>query len=501
MSLTKSILTRFAHLLSAQAVDGALTTVWFIYLARTDESVFGTIMYALAGGAIVARVVQFGLYYSLVGYLSRVEPEEIPGVLQSVNIIKLLLLAPTMAVVGGLAVYQDLSLEIGGALFFVCLGFGLEVIADTFFADMRVRGQQDQEARIKMISSVVCMAYAFGATALGFSTVVIALFKPISSVIRIGLAGIAHVKTYPGRAWRFTQWAAVWSLFTGASVFAAINILGLFYNRTNVFFLERAEGVEGVALYSAAYNLVDPVSGLASEQLLGWVVFPLLAFLWRESRESIGPVVRTSARWLIVIAFPIMFFLGIESKTILGFVYGFGSKYWAAAWVQQYLVWTIVLSFESNLFIYVMMVSGAQRVLLILVCVGTVLNLVFNIALVPTYGLAGACLVIVLTKLVMTVLTFIYCQWRFHLFKLTDIVYPALVIAASVALFLLIEPFITRITAYVALFLSLEPFITRIPAVVVTLGLYVLVVLKTGPRYIGDLPKAPEGSQGYGGKG
>ncbi len=476
MSLTKNILTRFAHLLSAQAVDGLLTTGWFLYMAWSDPNVYGIIMYALAGSAIVTRVVQFGLYYALVGYLSRVSPDEIPGVLHSVNILKLLLLAPTMVVVWGFALYQGLSFDVTWALFFVCLGFGLEVIADTFFADMRVRGRQDQEARIRIISSVASLAYAFLTTALGLGAVAISLFKLVSAVIRIALVAINYVRVYYGAPWRITHWASVWALFTGASVFALIQILGLFYNRTNVFFLERVTGVKGVALYSAAYNLVDPVSALASEQLLGWVVFPLLAFLWREKKDNIGPVVRTSARWLLIIAFPIMFFLGIMGKTIVDIIYPPDLR--ECAWMLPYLVWTIILSFEVNLFAYVMMVSGAQRILLAFACVVTIFNLLFNVTLVQPYGLLGGCLVIILTKLVMTILTLIYCQLRFRFFAIGDIVYPGLISAASIGVFIL-----------------LEPHVTAIPALAVTLGAYGLVLLKTGPKYIGDLPKAPPRSE------
>ncbi|MDQ7782542.1 MAG: oligosaccharide flippase family protein [Desulfomonilaceae bacterium] len=472
MSLTKNILTRFAHLLSAQAVDGILTTGWFLYMAWSDPHVYGTIMYALAGGMIVTRVVQFGLYYALVGYLSRVDRGEIPGVLHSVNILKLVLLVPAMVVVGGFALYQALSPDVAWALFFVCLGFGLEVIADTFFADMRVRGRQDQEARIRMISSVASVAYAFLTTATGLGAVIVSLFKLVSAVIRIALVATNHMRTYSGTPWRITHWASVWSLFTGASVFALIQILGLFYNKTNVFFLERVTGVKGVALYSAAYNLVDPVSALASEQLLGWVIFPLLAYLWRDKKEDIGPVVHTSARWLLVIAFPIMLFLAVMGKTIVDIIYP--PELRACAWMLPYLVWTIVLSFEVNLFAYVMMVTGAQRILLAFACVVTAFNLLFNVTLVQSYGLLGGCLVIIFTKLVMTALTLIYCQWRFRFFTLLDVVYPALLWVVPAAMYLL-----------------LEPHITSIPALAVTLAVYGLVVFKTGPTYLGDLPKAP----------
>jgi len=323
-----------------------------------------------------------------------------------------------------------------------------------------------------MISSVACLGYAFLTTTAGLGAVIISLFKLISAVIRIALVAIDHMKTYSGAIWRITHWSSIWSLFTGATVFALIQILGLFYNKTNVFFLESVTGVKGVALYSAAYNLVDPVSALASEQLLGWVIFPLLAFLWREKQGDIGPVVRTSARWLLVISFPIMLFLGVMGNTIVDLIYP--PEFRPCAWMLQYLVWTIVLSFEVNLFNYVMMVTGAERILLAFACVVTVFNVLFNVFLVQPYGLLGGCLVIIFTKLVMTTLTLTYCQWRFRFFSLTDIVYPALLWTGSLGVFVL-----------------LEPYITHIPALSVALAAFGAVLLTTGRKYIGDLPKAP----------
>jgi O-antigen/teichoic acid export membrane protein len=167
-----------------------------------------------------------------------------------------------------------------------------------------------------------------------------------------------------------------------------------------------------------------------------------------------------------------MFFLGIMGEAIVDIIYP--PELRLCSWMLPYLVWTIVLSFEVNLFAYVMMVSGGQRTLLAFACVVTVCNLLFNVTLVQPYGLLGGCLVIILTKLVMTILTLVYCQWRFRFFGIADIVYPALLSTVSVGMFVL-----------------LEPYITRIPALAVALAAFGLVLLKTGPTYIGDLPKAP----------
>jgi len=130
-----------------------------------------------------------------------------------------------------------------------------------------------------------------------------------------------------------------------------------------------------VAFYSATWNIVDPVSTLASEQLLGWVIFPLLASLWWANKEQATRLVRGNAKWLVILAFPIMFFLHVESELLIGLIYK--AEYADAAWMQKYLVWTILLSFENNLFAYVIMVAGGANSLLLFTIIATL----FNVAL------------------------------------------------------------------------------------------------------------------------
>jgi len=473
----KGIVSRFAHLLSAQTVEGIASTFFFLYLAWLDATLYGEVMYALAAGAVVMKVVLFGLYYPLVADLGEAEKDETPRIIDGVNVIKLCLLVPAMIVILGAAYYKRFSFRMAWVLFFVCLGFGLESFSETFFADFRVRGRQDQEARIKIASTVAAYGYGFLCAFFGLNPMVVGLFKLVSALVRLVFGLLAYLKTYSTKLFSAPAWQGVWHMFRAATVFALIDILSIVYNKTNIFFLESAVSVKGVAFYSATYNLVDAVSVLASEQLLGWVIFPLLASLWWSSREQVGPIVRRTSQWLLALAFPIMFVLYTESETIIQIVYPGDFK--DAAWMQRYLVWTILLSFQSNLFFYVMMVAGAAKLLLVFAAVATALNLLFNVLLVYPYGLAGGCMVIILTKLVMTILTFLYCQLRFRWFRPGDFVFTALLAGASLLLFL-----------------PASHFMSVHWATVVTLLFYGLILWKTGSAFTGGMPgtrASPEG--------
>lgn len=469
-STASRIIGRFAHLLSAQGVEAVLSTILILFLAWLDKEFYGQVNYAIAAGAIAMKIVQWGLYYPQVNELTEGGSESAPEILSKVNIIKLALLIPTMVGIWVFAQYQGLSQSLAFIVFLISLGFGLESVSETFFADLRVRGEQKMEARIKMVSMVVSYGYGIVTAALGFPPILIALFKLISSVVRVVWGFSVCRKAHSSSLFVMPKRGALTLMFMASNIFALIQILGVVYNKTNIFFLEKWTGVEGVATYSATWNLVDPVSVLASEQLLGWVIFPVLSALWWKSREEVAPLVRTTALWLLVISAPIMFFLANESDLLIGLIYP--AAYSDAAWMQKYLVVTILLSFESNLFAYVMMVAGAQRLLLAFAAGATVLNLGMNLWLVPAYGLLGGCLVIVGTKAVMAIVSAVYCQQRLRLFRPSDLRFPAF-----------------SICVYVLVYAGLALLMHKTAAGILSTALYVWIVWKFGRESMGRLPR------------
>jgi O-antigen/teichoic acid export membrane protein len=464
------IIRRFAQLISAHGVDAIFSGLFFLYLARSDATTYGEVMYALAAGSVLMKVVQFGLYYPLIHELTDSSAAESGKIIGTVNIIKLILLIVSMAGIWALSVFKGLSGRMAWILFLGCLGFGLEALAETFFAHLRVQGRQSSEARIRVVSAILAYGAGFLVTFLRFPAVIIGGYKLMSGAVRLVLSAWGSFTASASGGFTRPDWQSIRSVFLASTVFGLIHILGMVASRTNIFFLESTAGVKSVAVYSAAWMTVDWISALASEQLLAWVVFPLLSVLWMKNRAEVGPIVRRTAQWLMALAFPIIFVLREESGLIVWLLYGSG--YPDTVWVQRYLVWTILLSFESHLFSYLMIVAGSGKPLLLFSIVTLAANLVFNVLLVQSFGLAGACLVMILTKGVLLCLTATYCQFRFRLFTCKDFHFLAGASGACVLLFVL-----------------LEPLLTLHPAVIVTVGLYLLLLWKPGTRVLGKIPR------------
>lgn len=477
----RSILVRFSHLFSAQVVEGVASAGFFLYLAWLDSTLYGEIMYALAAGSLVGKMVQYGLYYPTVSDLSRAEGEDSTAILNRVNIIKLIMLGASMAVIGVLAYTKGFDTRISWILVFICLGIALEAIAETLFAHLRVKGFQHKEARIRMAGVLACYGFGFAWAASGLDPVGLGLHRFVQAAVMIGLGVQGRFREFVLELFRNVDWSSVWAIFRAATPFAMIIVLGLIFNRSNVFFLEYVMGVKDVAYYSAAYNLVDPICVLASQQFLGFVIFPMLAGLWTEDRPKVEAIVRGNALWLAVVAFPIMFVMQVGSDIIVGILYP--GEYNCAAQVMRSLSWTVLISFESNLFWYVMMVSGAVNVLVAFAVITTALNLIFNVLLVPSFGLAGSAWVLVLSKLLMAVMTISYCQWRFRFFRAQDSFFPLGLACLSLVVFLV-----------------LQPLITKFPAAILALGIYVGFLWRFGMTFLGDV-RVRQGNTSYGAPG
>jgi len=428
---------RFAHLLSAQGWEGLLSALFFIYLAWLDKQAFGEVMYAIAAGSLAKEAVRFGLYYPTVARMGRADGVDSAAIVRDVNWLKTGLLVLVMGVTAGVMILGDFSPRLVWIVCLVCLGFGLEAQAETFFSDMRMDGRQDREARIRSLAVLIGYGYGLASAALGWSPVLISLFMVLYGGIMLVAGMLTFARKHPHALSARPVPDRLKRLFTTSVVYAVIDNLGTLYNRANVFFLEKTDSIDSVAVYSAAWNIVDSISRLVSVQFLGWVVFPVLATLWWNDRDRVRPLMRTNTRWMLVIAFPLMFVLHEESALIIRALYPDGFD--QAVPVQRYLVWAIPFTFLGNLFGYFMITTGALRHLFMIYLLVTVLNLVFNALLVPTMGLAGACLVIVLTKGCMTILTFSYCVVRHRLLHPGDIFFPLALAGGALAVYALLS--------------------------------------------------------------
>ena len=396
-----NILAKIAYLLGARWFQEALQTVFFIYLARVSTSTYGEFMMALGLGSILLMVAEFGLNLPFVGLVSGSQGK-ISDVLSQVLVLKagFFVLALTGALV--FTFWQDYSPPLRQLLLVIGSGVALEALASTFFVVLQVEGRQDLEAKIRTAGTALGFGYGLLALFFGAAPLVIAFFKFIDSGIKL-MGGVWLLVRRRNFQWLWPTLRKLRALTHLGLIFAIMEITASIYNKANLFFLQKHGGAEAVAQYSAAWQVVDGFSCLVSGLILQNVLYPMFVRLWKKDRAAVVRLAQTTARWLLLLALPLMFLLWVESDRLIPLIYGV--NYAQAIWLQQYLVITILIAFWHNLAVFLLLSMGREKLLLGFYLLGLIINLLWCSLVLPSAPLLGAALAMIITKGAVAVLT------------------------------------------------------------------------------------------------
>ena len=402
------ILVKFGYLLGAHGVRELFQAAFLIYLARLSSANYGEVMLALGIGSILLFGSEFGLSQPMVLAMSR--RDENPGeVISRVLALKAVLLMSGSAGVGLFAYMQGYDNDLFRIVLIIAFGVGLESVARTFFVVLQVKGKQEIESTVKVLAAVIGFGFGLVALLMGLPTVTIAWFKTVESAVLLLLGARVVIKGY-GMRFSLPVPRYLYQTARTGLIFALMDITTITYNKANLFFLQRKAGSDGVAQYSATWQIVEGVGLLASMLLLRRILFPLFVQLRKTDRAAIPRLAGDTAAWLLLAALPLMFVLGVESDRIIHLVYG--PHYKDAAYLQTFLVAAIPCMFIHNLCADLMVSMGKQRLLLVIYLAGLAVNLPLCLFLISKNALIGSALAIVLTKLGVAIATTSYCRFR-----------------------------------------------------------------------------------------
>lgn len=436
----KSIPARLGFILGAQWTRDLSWTVFTILLARRSPDIMGQIVLALTYGYLVKTAADVGLNDYLLSTFARKEERPL-RLLGEISWLKLAVLAVALYAVWLITGWQAYSPELRLIVLAISLGLGCDALADSFFALCQARGRQDVEMRIRIPSALAGLGFGICAVVAGWPPVVIALFKPLEAGLAIFFCIIALGKN-PFVALSLTGLADLAHKMKGGLIFTGMAACAMLYNKINIIFLKRYGGNADVGGYGVAWETIEGVSVLISSALLGKVIFPLLASLWKTDQAAFRSLCGQTARTLWAASLPLIFLICVESDRFLTFVYG--PQYASAALAQQLLTPCLATAFLHNLAAYAMISMRRQKLLFAFYLSGAALNIFCCLVLIPYAPLAGAALALTATKVWVAILTVSFFQWRTHAMTGLQWCMIGLVCAASLAIWRGFLPFFPR---------------------------------------------------------
>ncbi len=406
----KDIPRRLGFILGAQWTRDLSWTAFTILLARRSPDIMGQIVLALTFGYLVKTAADVGLNDYLLSTFARRDERPL-RLLGEVSWLKLCVLFLALGIVWLVASWQDYGSGLRWVIFAISAGLGLDAVSDSIFALCQARGRQDVELRTRAPAAILGIGYGIAAVILEAPPIAIALFKPIESLLCLGLCIIALGRNPFGRL-SLSGLKDLACKMKNGLIFTGMAACAMFYNKVNVIFLKKYGGNTDVAGYGVAWETIEALSVLISSALLGKVIFPLLASLWKTDKPAFEKLAGQTARTLWAASLPAIYLICVESDRFLTFIYG--PAYASASLAQQLLTPCLATAFLHNLAAYAMISMRCHKLLFVFYLSGLIVNLACCIFLIPLFTLAGAAISLTLTKVWVAILTVSFFQWRTH---------------------------------------------------------------------------------------
>jgi O-antigen/teichoic acid export membrane protein len=176
----------------------------------------------------------------------------------------------------------------------------------------------------------------------------------------------------------------------GANVLVAT--VGL---RIGPLLVMRLSGPVEVGYLTSASRLTDALNLLADATMLS--VYPLLVRHATSRPDALRTLAELTSKLLGVVLLCVAVVVTLTGSEIMALLFGAGFA--VAGPVLAVLVWSAPLAALGNVYAHLLVVGGRQGVLFRVNCVGVLVQLVLQLALIATLGLVGAAVAVVATSL------------------------------------------------------------------------------------------------------
>jgi O-antigen/teichoic acid export membrane protein len=252
----------------------------------------------------------------------------------------------------------------------------------------RARDRQDLEGLVLLVGQclwlagiAVCsalrlpVAYAIGASTLAFA---------IRAAVAVGILSRAVcLPVFAPDARRLRALIAEGLPF-GLAMFTVV-----LYGRAGVLLLKWFATDSDVAYFNIGYMLSQPLGFVSSA--LSISAFPSIARRAQLGKELIGPVLRKTIKYQVVMAMPIAVGLSLLAERVIPFLFH-QADFVAAAGALRIMSLGLPLIFLNLTARYVLTAMDAQRSYLLAILLGLGVNVALTASLAGPFGASGACL-------------------------------------------------------------------------------------------------------------
>jgi O-antigen/teichoic acid export membrane protein len=375
--------------------------LFFIAIARHfGPAGTGAYSYSFAVAAVVSVCGGLGLELYGMREFARLDETAHRPLLASLLATQALAVVVALAGLGIylLATRSDFSTALATVFLSVhLLGFA---VARTLFAPTFAR----QEMAKPAVAELVCRGLAI---LVGLLIVTVGASSLITALIGFPVAGLVLAAIAAGSARRHVGalslgagWGTIASTVRVAWPFAAADIVFQVYARADLVLLTLIAGEAIAGIYASGFKFVEV--GTLPLTFLNVAAFPHLSRLFESDNRGFAAVANGLIRRTLLLGGVIAWGFYFVMPAVI--VPIFGNRFAAATSLMRPLAGLALLFAAEIVLVRVLLAANLQVARVRLFTIGTVLNVVLNLILIPLFRIEGALAAWILTLLVINIL-------------------------------------------------------------------------------------------------
>jgi O-antigen/teichoic acid export membrane protein len=189
------------------------------------------------------------------------------------------------------------------------------------------------------------------------------------------------------------------SLLQASFPFGVMGVVVEFARRFDVVFMSFVLAYAAVGWYNVPYNLVLMMLLLA--QSLALSIYPTMVKEYDSGRGSIQDTVQRAMRYLLLLSLPLAVGGTLLADRIIILLYGL--KFEAAVPVMRIMIWGLPFLFLSEILGRTSYTMHLEKKAAKIVLVNAVITITLDVVLIPSLGVVGAAIVMVISRLISVV--------------------------------------------------------------------------------------------------
>jgi O-antigen/teichoic acid export membrane protein len=371
-----------------------IKAVVVIYAARVlGTAGYGVFSYAVTLAGFLTLFIDPGINSILIREVSKSSEEEQKRMFSTTLVMKLCLLAAGVLLVVFVAPFFSTLPGARVLLPLVALIITFDTVREFFSSFIRAKEKMEWEAGIFLLTNAAIVIFGF--IFLSFRPNVASFTWGYVAGTAIGAIVATFVmRRYLKKIFSFFSARLIKPILSSAWPFAVTGALGSLLTSTDILIISWMRTAPEVGIYAAAIRIVQVFYIVPA--ILQLSTLPLFARLAQKDNEKFRAGLERTVGLVFLVSIPLALGGAILGTQVVTFI--FGAAYAPGGLAFKILMLTLLVDYPATIISTAIFAYNRQKGLIVSSLIGGIGNVIFDLILIPHFGIAGSAVATLLAQ-------------------------------------------------------------------------------------------------------